>query len=912
MKCNFMQIANRSCQNFYQKKESEENYSNDDNIPIKNIFKISLYIYYYEKEIKEILDKNDKNFYLINYDWLFEFKKIIKYDNKIKLFSNIIRQINYNNLEDYLERLYEHFVIKNKYFKENYEFKQLTNVNDFIPRQIEQKYYIIPSEIMEVIKNSFFEGKNIDKNISTIKLSYINNNTIIITNENIIKVGILDEAFKFKIQYIFSFYSNEIANSEIFYLKKKDIDINNYIKERGCKPDIYKIQIMKKRLEFSFQEIGKLTIIKNIDAKKEIKENNEIRLSEGFKNKYYSRNINDIQNVQYHTERNSPVKNEINKVNNNNNKYLRKIRPQIILNNKNNINFRYRIKTNNNLRINDKEKEKYSSQTYNNINYKKEEQKIENSSKKEEPKMEEKIIKKEDKDDNYKILEKNMNEKFNNLSKIFEDRYNKIRNHLEENNKVIKKQFDEIINSNKNLNAKFDNFKKEEQNKLEQSQNEIKQLNKQLRISKDKENELYNIIKEKELQEKNDKKKIDDLNKEIEKLKEINKKLEEKNNQNLILEQNNEIEINNENIENNENNEIIQPFNRYYNLINTNIVLSMKKEIKLIGLKNIGQKSFINPFLQCLFQIKPFINYFKNENNINNNLKLASSFKELIMEILNIKEGCLSPEKLIKTFYEINNERKKNIIKLDNIYNFIESILNKLHEELKVQNNDNNEINNRLNKLEFESYKKSIKNEKSIITDLFQGINEEVIKCLSKNLFFSDNSIYNFSPFLFLSFDLIKAKMQQNTFNIFNCFIDMRQKQTYSKEQFCAFCEKKCFMSFQSKILSCPEYLIIMLKYDNENNNNYIKVNFEESLNITNFTKLENYNEYYLDINYNINSIITKVSKNFEAKYITYYKNDDNYNWYRFDNEDIKLIDGNIQNGIDNHEIPLILLYKIV
>ena len=88
-----------------------------------------------------------------------------------------------------------------------------------------------------------------------------------IKNKNIIKLGYLNEALNFSIQYIFYYFSNEIAVSEINYLKNDDI--NDYIKDRRCKPDIYNFQIMKK----NFNEIGKLNIIKNNEAKKKTKQN---------------------------------------------------------------------------------------------------------------------------------------------------------------------------------------------------------------------------------------------------------------------------------------------------------------------------------------------------------------------------------------------------------------------------------------------------------------------------------------------------------------------------------------------------------------------------------------------------------------------------------------------------------------
>ena len=55
-------IPSKSCENIFKpSKKSNNNFE-------KKIFKIIGYIYYYEKEIKEILNKKDKDFYLINYN----------------------------------------------------------------------------------------------------------------------------------------------------------------------------------------------------------------------------------------------------------------------------------------------------------------------------------------------------------------------------------------------------------------------------------------------------------------------------------------------------------------------------------------------------------------------------------------------------------------------------------------------------------------------------------------------------------------------------------------------------------------------------------------------------------------------------------------------------------------------------
>ena len=837
-------ISSQSSKNIFRQRKKPNYYFE------KKIFKIIGYIYFYEKEIKKILnkkDKKEKDFYLINYDWLIDFKKIFEYDKNIKIFSKIKNEFYFNNLE---EQLHKYFINKNIKItpKEKNVYKKLSNVTYFIPEQNRAEeltpksvsYYIIPSEIMEKIKNCFFEGEKL--NISPIESLYLLEDKIIIKNKNIIKFGNLDSSFKLTIEYIFNYYSEEIANSEIESLKK--VDFKNYIDERRCTPDNYKNQIMKKKESGnSYKEIGKLTILKNIEAKQEkIKNNmNEIKTKS-----------NDNQNVDYYTP--------INKTPNN---YMIKNRPKIQYN-ANNLESAIYTKKN---KINNKEID--SSQSYSNNN--------KANYNKEEPIIEEKITKR-DNEDKIKILEKNVNEKFNNLSKVIEDKYNKIINYFEEKYKIINKKNDEIINYNKILNEKFEKLKNEDEIKLDK-------------------------LKEKEIQEEIYKEKIDDLKKEIDELKQKNKILEEEKQKNQK--------------QNETNNNIMQKENSQlytHNKINTNIVLEKIKEIKLVGLKNKGPK-FINPVLQCLFQI--LINDFKNINFINNNLKLTSAFQELINQIYNFKGRSLNPENLINTFKEINNSG--NIIKFDNIYNFLKSILDKLHDELKnIKDQNNYSINNnkfcKLSDFEFESYIKEIKDEKSIITDLFQGVNEEVIQCSTYIQNFGKNSIFKFNPFLFLSFDLSKVKSEQNIITIFDCFLNMKREQNYNKKEYCQICDKNCFLSHRTKIFLCPDILILMLNYGYKNYNyNYIKVNFEEILDISNFTKLENENKIDKNI-YHINGIITQVKNNinnYDFKYIAYCKNPDDNNWYRFDDEDIKPIGNNIQNEIVDYEIPLILFYKI-
>ena len=72
-------ISSQSSENIFRQRKKPNYYFE------KKIFKIIGYIYFYEKEIKKILnkkDKKEKDFYLINYEWLIDFKK--KYSNMTK------------------------------------------------------------------------------------------------------------------------------------------------------------------------------------------------------------------------------------------------------------------------------------------------------------------------------------------------------------------------------------------------------------------------------------------------------------------------------------------------------------------------------------------------------------------------------------------------------------------------------------------------------------------------------------------------------------------------------------------------------------------------------------------------------------------------------------------------------------
>ena len=842
-----------SSKNFYPRVKTEKNIDIDFT---KKIIKSLLYIYYFEKDRDEIFNNEDNKYYLINFEWMQKFKDIAPYKEAAKILTELTlynKPIKYNNLNNAAEKIIEYFLEnKNLTVKDEEQFKELSNVINFIPKEIENNkitsspsFYLISSETKDILEEIFFDGKNLQ--IDYINLT-IKDKKILVKEKNVIKVYNIDETNKLTIQYIFMYNTRHIFDSESSKLEK--LTIEKYIYSKGCKLDKYGIQILK-RDKFSKEDIGKLNILKNdnVENEKEETEKEEPKFFISYR-KHSARNLNNYQKYQSNTEKNSPVKNIIN----------RKMPSKLVINN----NMKPRI-YNNNYNTNNNEERNY--QTYQKNILEKEEPKIEYNIKKEEA----------------PTGKDNLN--------IFEKKYDKIFNHIDEQFKKIYKKFDDVITYNKKLESKIDNIKNEKINLILENQNQIKLLAAEIKNTQSKLNE-YKDINDKYL-------------KEIEELKEENKKLKEAKEE---KKQNNKI-ININQVKQKKNNQL-----NNFDLVNTNQVLNFfepnkkniklnkpKKEVILIGLKNRGQAPFINCVIQCLVQTDMLSDYFKN-NNFNNqfiinpNLKLSISYKELVEKFTNKNIKSFYPEKFISDIREIELSKNENkLVANENIYEFLNFILNQLHDELKSEENKNNNFEFR-NQLESNSYEENIGNQTSIITDIFQIINESRIQCASKNI---NNIQYKFEKIFYIKFD-IKNKGEE--ISIKDCLINMREKQISSKYEHCDICDKDCYINHLSKIFLCPKILIIMLKYEN---NDYIKINYEEVLDITNFTKFEN-EQNVKSQKYNLYGVISLI---YDNKYVASCKNFGDNKWYRFDDENIEKNIGNLNNDVINYGIPLILFY---
>ena len=238
-----------------------------------------------------------------------------------------------------------------------------------------------------------------------------------------------------------------------------------------------------------------------------------------------------------------------------------------------------------------------------------------------------------------------------------------------------------------------------------------------------------------------------------------------------------------------------------FNSINNNF-----KWPPLIGLDNIGATCYMNATLQCLCNILKFINYFKYNKHLietvrgdlmyTENSTLTSSFK-LLMEKLwpdrlyyynasNSGYNLLGNIGTNNTYSNKNNESyapkefKAKISKMNDLFkgvaandakDLVQFLIMTLHKELNLaqnQNLNNNAINQdqRNKQLMFKIFTQDFVNtNKSIISDLFYGVNYNTIQC--QGCF---TKSYNFQTYFFFVFPLEEVRIfkNQNNMNNFN------------------------------------------------------------------------------------------------------------------------------------------------
>jgi hypothetical protein len=246
--------------NSYVIKISEINQGDFPDIFKRELIKVFINIFYYEKSLSleskgntlNILNDN-QNYYFINDQWLNDYKEYYNYKNlndSLKLFDQKNSKINYNNLEKYISNITEIYVNNRNIL--NFDKTELSN--DLKDREnmkppilnentiiVKKSFFILSPKIMNLIKKLWFQNvelKNLQKEI------IIKNKDIFICEFKSIIIGNLNKDLVFIPKIIFSYNLFEIVKFEKKLLLSNSI--NDYIKLRNCESNLKKIKIDNK------------------------------------------------------------------------------------------------------------------------------------------------------------------------------------------------------------------------------------------------------------------------------------------------------------------------------------------------------------------------------------------------------------------------------------------------------------------------------------------------------------------------------------------------------------------------------------------------------------------------------------------------------------------------------------------
>jgi ubiquitin C-terminal hydrolase len=208
----------------------------------------------------------------------------------------------------------------------------------------------------------------------------------------------------------------------------------------------------------------------------------------------------------------------------------------------------------------------------------------------------------------------------------------------------------------------------------------------------------------------------------------------------------------------------------------------------------------------------------------------------------------------------------------------------------------------------------NMNNNRSIVSDLFYGINCNITQCGGCN-----TKTFNFQTYFFIVFPLeevrkYKLNYQFNNFNninnnvvtIFDCFNYDKKINVMSGDNsmYCNYCKRNCPSSMCTVLTTCPEVLILLLNRGKGKEFD-VKILFNENLDLNQYVQYNNAGTFY-----HLIGVISHIGdSSMSGHFIAYCKDPILNKWHKY-NDAIVTDVNNFEQEVVNFAMPYLLFYQ--